>query len=126
LQTDQKINFFISSKWIVFSKKHLEKELSYKLLSEKLDNLDKVWNSSAPSRDEAQSLKESFDSFIKHCFKLIYNLREAFPVTENRAGLEKLDTVLKILNKIYNMSAFKYCFPFQNALNHELLIILKV
>ncbi|CAF0819214.1 unnamed protein product [Brachionus calyciflorus] len=113
------------SRWIAFSKSHLEKEISYKLLLDKLEKLDQVWSSSSPSKEESECLKESLDLFIKHCFKLIQNLREAFPVTKNRLGLEKLEYVLRILSKIFNMNAFKYCFPFQNSLIHELVLVIK-
>lgn len=41
-------------------------------------------------------------------------------MTQNRQGLAKLDSVLKLLFCIYNMSAFKYCFPFRNRMEHEL------
>ena len=113
------------SRWIAFSKKHLEKEISYKLLWDKLDKLDKIWNSSSPSRDEAQCLRESFDLFIKHCFKLITNIRDVFPITNVRMNLEKLEFLLKFLNRLCNMNAYKYWFPFHNSLGHELLIVLK-
>ena len=103
----------------------MEKDISYRLLWEKLDKLDKTWGSSSLSRDEAQSLRVSFDLFIKHCFKLIMNMRDVFPVTNGKENLEKLEFILKFLNKLFNMTAYKYCFPFHNSLNHELLIILK-
>ena len=112
-------------RWIAFSRKHLEKEISYKLLWDILDKLDKLWSSSSPSRDEAQSLRVSFDLFIKHCFKLIINTRDVFPVTNGKDNLEKLEFILKFLSKMFNMSAYRYCFPFHNSLLHELLIILK-
>lgn len=112
-------------RWIAYSRIHLEKELSYKVLYQKLELLEKIWNSSSPTRDEAEELRESFNLFIRHCFKLIANLRDAFPVTLDRKGLEKLEYVLKLLNKIFNMDAFKYAFPFQNSLIHELVTILK-
>ncbi|RNA09725.1 BAI1-associated 3-like [Brachionus plicatilis] len=44
------------SRWLAYSQSHLDKELSYQLLSQKLENLDKVWNSSSPSREETSNL----------------------------------------------------------------------
>ncbi|RNA09727.1 BAI1-associated 3-like [Brachionus plicatilis] len=82
----------------------------------------------------SESLKESFKLLVKHCFKLISNLRETFPITENRLGLLKLESVLsqkelkfihQILNKIFNSDAFKCCLPFQNSLIHELSSVIK-
>ena len=90
-----------------------------------MDKLEKVWTLSSPSRDEAQSLRESFDLFIKHCFKLITNLRDVFPVNNGKLSLEKLEFILKFLNKLFNMNAYRYCFPFHNSLGHEMLIVLK-
>lgn len=31
----------------------------------------------------------------------------------------------RILNKIFNLNAFKYCLPFQNSLNHELVCVIR-
>ena len=52
--------FYDGSRWIAFAKKHLEKELSHKLLIEKLEALDRVWSTSTPTRDEASYLMPFF------------------------------------------------------------------
>jgi hypothetical protein len=82
------------SRWIALSKKSMQKELSYKLLFEKLEALDRAWHTSTPSREETESLRESFDIFIKYCFDLISNLRDIFVSTPNH-GIDKLEYILR-------------------------------
>ena len=53
-------------RWIVFSKLHMEYELNYRLLFECLEELDKIWTMSSPTRDEIESLRDSFELFIKY------------------------------------------------------------
>lgn len=89
-------------RWIAYSKKHIEKELSLKLLLERLESLDKVWSSSSPSREEADMLRQSFTLFIDHCFNVITNLNEACRVTQNRAGLTKLEQIIKLVFFLFN------------------------
>ena len=60
----------------------------------KLEQLEKVWPTSVPSREEVDSLRDSFDIFTKYCFNLIGNLHETFVTSENH-GIEKLENVLR-------------------------------
>lgn len=133
-------------RWIAFSKKHIEKELSFKLMHERLESLDKVWSSSSPTREETEMLRQSFTAVIDHCFNLISNVNKTCRITQNKDGLTKLENILKfedqivlkyffdiyfnsyfrLLINIYNVNAFRYCFPFHNTLVHELILLLKV
>lgn len=45
------IQIFLS-RWVAFAKIHLEKEFSYEVLAEKLDDIDKIWANHSPSRKE--------------------------------------------------------------------------
>jgi hypothetical protein len=40
------------SRWIAYSRKHFEKNLSYKLLLQILEKLDDIWKPTSSSRDE--------------------------------------------------------------------------
>ncbi len=111
-------------RWIAFSKKHIEKELSYRVLSDRLEDLNRIFKSMSTSREETNALRDSFDIFVRYCYNIISNLREVYFFNEKH-GCEKLQQILRTLSKIFNMAAYKYCFPFQNTLLHELVSLIK-
>lgn len=74
---------------------HLEKEFSYHLLSDKLDDVDRVWKAENQSTRDTDMLRASFGLVTDHCFRMIHQMRKVFPVTQNQFGLEKLDAMLK-------------------------------
>ena len=80
-------------RWIAYSKKHLERTLTHKLLLNIIEQLEKSWQSTSLSRDESDMLREAFTLFINHCFKQIAKIRELFPAA-NKAAVEKLEQLL--------------------------------
>ncbi len=74
---------------------------------------------------KTDSLRDSLLECTTHCFKQLRSMRKAFPITQNQLGLQRLECLLKFLFGIFNTNAYKYCFPFQNTLVHELNTILK-
>ncbi|CAF0764647.1 unnamed protein product [Didymodactylos carnosus] len=111
-------------RWIAYSKKHLERTLTYKLLLTIIEQLENVWQPTSLSRDEIDMLREAFTLFINHCFKQLARHRELFPAA-NKIAVEKLEQLLTIISKLYNMEVFRYCCPFQNSLQHEVSTIIK-
>jgi len=112
-------------RWIAFVKSFIEKELNYDLILKLLNDLGHQWKAEIQTTKETNLLRTSFHTLTTECFKLITNMRYAFPVTQNRQGLNKLENVLKLLITIHNIAAFKYCNPFSNSLSHELGQLLK-
>ncbi|CAF0914776.1 unnamed protein product [Rotaria sordida] len=111
-------------RWIAYSKKHLERTLTHKLLLTITEQLEQTWQPTSLSRDESDMLREAFTLFINHCFKQLAKLRDLFPAA-NRIAAERLEQLLTIVAKLHNMEVFRYCCPFQNSLQHELSLILK-
>ncbi|CAF1561477.1 unnamed protein product, partial [Rotaria magnacalcarata] len=110
-------------RWIAYSKKHLERTLTHKLLLSITEQLEQAWQPTSLSRDESDMLREGFTLFINHCFKQIAKLRELFPAA-NRIAMERLEQLLTIVAKLHSMEVFRYCCPFQNSLQHELSLII--
>ncbi|XP_064637155.1 BAI1-associated protein 3-like isoform X4 [Lineus longissimus] len=140
-------------RWAAYSKKHLEHPFDYEVLYRLLEDLDSVWEPSALSREEdkdeegneeekernakkspygtnrprktqEESLAESFNLFIEFCLGLLRKLRQVFPAA-NRAAQVRLDFMLRCLAKIYQMSVFRKCCPFQKELHSEIVAVLK-
>jgi BAI1-associated protein 3 len=80
-------------RWIAYSKKHLQHNLTHKLLLLITESLEQTWQSTSLSRDEADMLTEAFNSFINHCFKQLTKIRENFPAA-NRISMERLEQLL--------------------------------
>ncbi|UJR38386.1 hypothetical protein I4U23_031055 [Adineta vaga] len=111
-------------RWISYSKKHLERPLTHKLLLNITTQLEQTWKSTALSRDESDMLTEAFTLFLNHCFNQLTKIREIFPAN-NKIAIEKLEQLLTIIGKLYSMEVFHYCCPFQNNLQYELTSIIK-
>ncbi|CAF1349391.1 unnamed protein product [Adineta steineri] len=111
-------------RWIAYSKKHLERTLTHKLLLSITEQLEQTWQPTSLSRDESDMLREGFTLFINHCFKQIAKIRELFPAA-NKIAMERLEQLLTIVAKLHSMEVFHYCCPFQNSLQHELSLIIK-
>ncbi|UJR07768.1 hypothetical protein I4U23_012051 [Adineta vaga] len=111
-------------RWIAYSKKHLERTLTHKLVLSVTEQLEKTWQPTSLSRDESDMLREAFTLFVNHCFKQIAKIRELFPAA-NRLAMERLEQLLTIVAKLHSMEVFHYCCPFQNSLQHELSLIIK-
>ncbi len=80
-------------RWIAYSKKHLERTLTNKLLLFVTDQLEQTWKSTSLSRDETDMLTEAFTLFINHCFQQLTKIRELFPAT-NKSSMERLEQLL--------------------------------
>lgn len=80
-------------RWIAYSKKHLQHNLTQKLLLLITEKLEKSWQPTALSRDESDMLTEAFTLFINHCFKQLTKIRETFPAN-NKISIEKLEQLL--------------------------------
>ena len=80
-------------RWIAYSKKHLERTLTHKLLLLITEQLEQTWQPTSLSRDEHDMLREAFTLFINHCFKQLAKIREIFPAA-NSIALERLEQLL--------------------------------
>ncbi len=80
-------------RWIAYSKKHLERTLTHKLLLLITEQLEQTWQPTSLSRDESDMLREAFTLFINHCFKQLARIRELFPAA-NRMAMERLEQLL--------------------------------
>lgn len=80
-------------RWIAYSKKHLERSLSHKLLLSVTEQLERVWQPTSLSKDESDMLREAFTLFINYCFKQLAKLRDLFPAG-NRPAMERLEQLL--------------------------------
>ena len=80
-------------RWIAYSKKHLERPLTNKLLLSVTEQLERTWKSTALSRDETDMLTEAFTLFLNHCFKQLTRIRELFPAN-NKIAIERLEQLL--------------------------------
>ena len=80
-------------RWIAYSKKHLERTLTHRLLLSIIEQLEKAWRPTSLSRDESDMLREAFTLFINHCFKQLAKIRDLFPAA-NRLANERLGQLL--------------------------------
>jgi BAI1-associated protein 3 len=80
-------------RWIAYSKKHLQNNLTHKLLLLVTEQLEQTWQPTSLSRDESDMLTEAFTLFINHCFKQLAKIREAFPAA-NKISMERLEQLL--------------------------------
>jgi BAI1-associated protein 3 len=80
-------------RWIAYSKKHLERTLTHKLLLLITEQLEQVWQPTSLSRDENDMLREAFTLFINHCFKQLAKIRDLFPAA-NQIAMERLEQLL--------------------------------
>ncbi|CAF1308521.1 unnamed protein product [Adineta steineri] len=111
-------------RWIAYSKKHLERTLSNRLLLSITEQLEQTWQSKSLSRDESDMLTEAFTLFLNYCFKQLTKIREIFPAN-NKTSIERLEQLLTIIAKLHGMEIFHYCCPFQNDLQFEITSIIK-
>jgi BAI1-associated protein 3 len=80
-------------RWIAYSKKHLQNNLTHKLLLLVTEQLEQTWQPTSLSRDESDMLTEAFTLFINHCFKQLAKIRETFPAA-NKISMERLEQLL--------------------------------
>jgi len=80
-------------RWIAYSTKYLQYNLTYKLLLFITEQLEKTWQPTSLSRDETHMLTEAFILFINHCFKQLAKIREIFPAP-NKISMERLEQLL--------------------------------
>ena len=80
-------------RWIAYSKKHLERTLTHKLLLTVIEQLERAWQPTSLSKDESDMLREAFTLFINHCFKQLAKIRELFPAA-NKTAMERLAKLL--------------------------------
>ncbi|XP_054721279.1 BAI1-associated protein 3-like [Uloborus diversus] len=112
--------------WVSYFRKHQEDILDYSLMFQHLEelatNYDK--NEEALSMDEESVMSDTFKLFADHCISLLRHHRRLFPAFNYNAG-HKLKFMLKCLNYLYSMAAFKTSFPFRNDLHVEITNALK-
>lgn len=80
-------------RWISYSKKHLERPLTHKLLLNVTEQLEHTWKSTSLSRDESDMLTEAFTLFVNHCFKHLTKVREIYPANQKHS-IERLEHLL--------------------------------
>lgn len=80
-------------RWIAFSKKHLQYQLTHKLLLMIIGQLEQKWQPTSLTRDESDMLTDAFTSFIQFCLKQLSRIREFFPAM-NKPAMERLEQLL--------------------------------
>lgn len=95
-------------RWIAYSRKHLQYNLSYKLLLIITEQLEKTWQTTSLTRDEADMLTQAFTLFINQIFKQLTKIRECFP-TNNKNSIERLE---QFLTYEFFLSLLKSIFRF--------------
>ncbi|XP_064617037.1 BAI1-associated protein 3-like [Liolophura sinensis] len=106
-------------RWVAYSRKHMEHPFDYAFLLKLLEELEEIWVPGSLSRDEEESLAESFNIFIEFCLNLIRKIRDIFPPA-NKAAYRRLEYIVQCLSKIYKLKVFKRCCPFQKELYAEI------
>ncbi|CAJ0921160.1 unnamed protein product, partial [Ranitomeya imitator] len=124
MQTD--ISFLQQSviKWQAFSKHHQVQPLDYSYLLGLLKNIEEQWDPTLCTRELEENLAESFTLFTEYSLLLLKKLRDNFPVL-NTTVIGRLEFMLRCLNQIQNMQAFKTVCPFHNELHLEIATVLK-
>ncbi|CAM1322555.1 BAIAP3 (predicted), partial [Pycnogonum litorale] len=111
-------------RWIAYSRKHIQVTLDYALLYSLLEQVDRLWDTDPLTREEEQSLAESFNYFIEYCLTLLKNIRELYP-PNNQCAWYKLDYMLKCLCLIRDMKAYSWCCPFHKEIHTEITNAIK-
>ncbi|KAM9304727.1 BAI1-associated protein 3 [Gastrophryne carolinensis] len=111
-------------KWQAFSKHHQVHPMDYSYLLGLLKTIEEQWDPAMCPKELEESLAESFTLFTEYCLLLLKKLRENFPVL-NTTVISRLEFMLRCLNQIQNMQAFKMVCPFHNELHLEIATVLK-
>ncbi|PVD39324.1 hypothetical protein C0Q70_01954 [Pomacea canaliculata] len=111
-------------RWLAYSRKHMEHPLNYDLLLGLLTDLQRLWDPECLSREEEESLAESFQNFSEYSLSLTRKIREIFPTT-NSTAFARLEGMLRVLATIYSSKVFRQCCPFHKELHSEVLAIVK-
>ena len=111
-------------RWIAYSKKHLERTLTHRLLLSITEQLEQAWQPTSLSRDESDMLREGFTLFINHCFKQLARLRELFPAA-NRLAMERLEQLLTYISLAVLLfpSHFLFIGSLQNSTTWKCFVI---
>ncbi|KAL5018735.1 hypothetical protein ScPMuIL_004457 [Solemya velum] len=111
-------------RWIAYSSKHLEHPFDYQLLLTLLKDLDELWKPESLSREEEESLADSFKYFMDYCLSLLRKQREVFPATIKTA-VNRLDCMLQCMAQIHGMDVFSHCCPFHKEIHSEVSLVIK-
>ncbi|XP_069503301.1 BAI1-associated protein 3 [Ambystoma mexicanum] len=124
MQTDLSSLQLAVVKWQAFSKHNQMHGMDYSYLLGLLKQIEDQWDPEMCQKEQEQSLAESFNIFIEHCFTLLRNMREAFPVPNSHA-VARLECLLRCLSQIHGMQAFQMVCPFHNELHLEITTVVK-
>ncbi|KAI4496541.1 hypothetical protein M0804_000351 [Polistes exclamans] len=111
-------------KWIASSK---HPGVDMKVLHRLLQEMDSLWHlkkTETSSRDEEQSLADSFNDFLEVSLKKIQQHRTLYPPL-HRSSISKLENLLRCLGLLSNMNAFSLCCPFNKEIRVEIVTALK-
>ncbi|XP_043486497.1 BAI1-associated protein 3 isoform X1 [Polistes fuscatus] len=111
-------------KWIASSK---HPGVDMKVLHRLLQEMDSLWHlkkTESSSRDEEQSLADSFNDFLEVSLKKIQQHRTLYPPL-HRSSISKLENLLRCLGLLSNMNAFSLCCPFNKEIRVEIVTALK-
>ncbi|CAG5129438.1 unnamed protein product, partial [Candidula unifasciata] len=111
-------------RWQAYSRKHTEHPLSYDLLYDLLIDLERLYEEGDLSREEEESLAQSFNYFIEYSKSLLRKIRDVYPPT-NKAAFSRLEMMLKCLSSLHSAAIFKKCCPFHRELHSEILSLVK-
>ncbi|XP_069065981.1 BAI1-associated protein 3 [Pleurodeles waltl] len=111
-------------KWQACSKHNQVHCMDYSNLLRLLQQIEDQWDPQMCQKEQEQSLAESLNLFIEHCFTLLRNVRDAFPVP-NTLVVTRLEFLLRCLSQLHGMQAFKMVCPFHNELHLEIATVVK-
>ncbi|KAK2576361.1 hypothetical protein KPH14_005712 [Odynerus spinipes] len=111
-------------RWISSSKHPaVDPKVLHRILQE-IDNLWYMKTTETLSRDEEQSLADSFNDFLDVTLRKIQQHRTLFPPL-HRSSISKLDNLLRCLGLLSNMKAFWACCPFNKEIRGEIITALR-
>ncbi|XP_049958589.1 BAI1-associated protein 3 [Schistocerca serialis cubense] len=111
-------------RWTAYCRQALSSPLDTRILLRLLQDLDARWPHETLSREEEESLAESFNMFLEFSLQMLRKHRQYFP-PHNRAAMSRLDYLLRCLGLLANMKAFWKCCPFNKEIRGEIITALK-
>ncbi|XP_018605272.2 BAI1-associated protein 3-like [Scleropages formosus] len=111
-------------RWKCYSRHHRLQRISYAVLLGLLKAIETKWDSSAVEGNEERSLADSFQLHIDYCLSLLKRLRKVFSCS-NSTAITRCELLLRGLDYLRGMQAFKTVCPSRNELPLEIATVIK-
>ncbi|KAL1129161.1 hypothetical protein AAG570_013692 [Ranatra chinensis] len=108
-------------KWMAYSRIEAVEPI---ILARQLAALEHAWPHETLTREEENTLAESFNIFLDYALQLIRKHRQLF-LHHHRPSMQRLDNLLRCLGLLSNMKAFWKCCPFNKEIRGEIITSLK-